>query len=131
MGKKTKLTTDRPLPSKEEILNFIQSTPGKIGKREIARAFHIKGGQRIALKRILKEMGEEGLIEGNRKKMRQPGTLPKVTIVKIVGQDPEGDLYAHPVEWNARKEGPLPTILIGEGKEHRGTPPGVGDRVLI
>ena len=130
MGKKTKQTTDRPLPTKEEILNFIQSTPGKIGKREIARAFHIKGGQRIALKRILKEMSEEGLIEGNVKKMRQPGTLPKVTIVKIVGQDNEGDLFAHPVEWNVKKEGPLPVILIGEGKEHRGNLPGVGDRVL-
>jgi len=128
--KKKNQTSDRPLPSKEEILTFMQDTQGKVGKREIARAFHIKGGQRIALKRILKEMAEEGLIEGNRKKMRQPGTLQKVTIVKIVGQDNEGDYFANPAQWNVQKEGPLPVILIGEGKEHRGKPPGVGDRVL-
>ncbi len=130
MVKKKKQTSDRPLPSKEEILTFMQDAQGKVGKREIARAFHIKGGQRIALKRILKEMSEDGLIEGNRKKMRQPGTLQKVTIVKIVGQDGEGDYFANPVQWNVHKEGPLPVILIGEGKEHRGSPPGVGDRVL-
>ena len=70
MVKKNKQTDDRPLPSKDEILTFMQNAEGKVGKREIARAFHIKGGQRIALKRILKEMSEEGLIEGNRKKMR-------------------------------------------------------------
>ena len=130
MVKKNKQTDDRPLPSKDEILTFMQNAEGKVGKREIARAFHIKGGQRIALKRILKEMSEEGLIEGNRKKMRQPGTLQKVTIVKIVGQDAEGDYFANPVQWNVHKEGPLPVVLIGEGKEHRGSPPGVGDRVL-
>lgn len=130
MGKKTNQPSDRPMPTKDEILNFVQDSQGKVGKREIARAFHIKGGQRIALKRILKEMTEEGLIEGNRKTMRQPGTIPKVTIVKIVGQDKEGDYFGNPIKWDESKEGPLPLILIGEGKAHRGTPPGVGDRIL-
>ena len=41
----------------------------KAGKREIARAFCIKGGDRIALKSLLAEMAEEGLLR------RQPQGL--------------------------------------------------------
>ena len=35
-----------------------------MGKREIARAFGVTGAERIELKRLLKEMAEEGLIDG-------------------------------------------------------------------
>ena len=35
------------LPSKEEILEFVRGANGKVGKREIARAFRVKGGDRL------------------------------------------------------------------------------------
>lgn len=129
MGKKT-TTQNHPLPSKEEILNFIQTSQGKVGKREIAKAFHIKGGERIVLKRLLKEMADEGMIEGNRKAMRQPGVLSNVSIIKILGQDEHGDFYGKPYRWDEANEGPAPIVMIGEGKSTRSTPPGIGDRVL-
>ena len=44
------------LPSKKEIFEFLETTSAKAGKREIARAFGIKGAERIALKSLLREM---------------------------------------------------------------------------
>ena len=49
MGKKAK-SKPQGLPSEAELLEFVQASGGKAGKREIARAFDIKGGDRIALK---------------------------------------------------------------------------------
>ena len=50
-------------PTKEAILAFIGTRPGKIGAREIARAFGLKNANRIALKQILRELANEGRIE--------------------------------------------------------------------
>ena len=47
-AKRTK--TVGKLPSKQEILDFLATATGEAGKREIARAFGVKGGDRIALK---------------------------------------------------------------------------------
>src|SRR5690606_16236855 len=44
---------DAHMPTKEAIAAFIAESPGKVGKREIARAFGIGGGERIWLKRML------------------------------------------------------------------------------
>src|SRR5262245_45974479 len=88
------------LPSKEAILDFIKSAfqdkrqVGALGKREIARAFSVKGGDRVALKQLLAEMTEEGLLSGNRKGFKKPGTLPAVAVLEIVARDAEGDLVA-------------------------------------
>ncbi len=67
---------DDCLPSREEILAFIAGereafggkTRGKIGKREIARVFNVKGPARIALKRMLKDLEADGAIERRRKR---------------------------------------------------------------
>ena len=45
------------LPSKQEILDFLATASDEAGKREIARAFGIKGGDRIALKALLARHG--------------------------------------------------------------------------
>jgi ribonuclease R len=44
---------DAGLPSREQVLAFIEDAQGKVGKREIARAFGVTGGEKIALKRLL------------------------------------------------------------------------------
>ena len=61
------------LPSRDDILKFIAESPGKVGKREIARAFGIKGGERIQLKGLIADMTAEGDLVGNRKAVRQKG----------------------------------------------------------
>ncbi len=125
------------LPTREDILSFLKREreagqgAGKIGKREIARAFAIKGADRIALKRMLKELEAEGAIERRRKVLHRPGTLPSVVLADITGRDKDGDLLAVPVEWDA-EHGPVPKILLMPSRQRPGAAtPGVGDRALI
>ncbi|MGF1619712.1 MAG: ribonuclease R [Rhodomicrobiaceae bacterium] len=118
---------EAPLPTKEAILEFIRSTPAKTGKREIARAFNLKGDSRIFLKKILRELAEDGLIAKRRKSLRGRGELAPVTVLEIVGNDENGDLYATPADWNEEDEGPAPRVLM---TLKRGRTPGMGDHVL-
>ncbi len=129
-------TPSRPasrLPSREEIIAFLgrEQGPAKIGKREIARAFRVKGADRIALKRMLKELEDEGAIERRRKQLHKPGQLPSVVLADIASRDSDGELIATPVEWDAA-QGPTPKIILHHGRRRPGTAvPGVGDRALI
>ncbi len=125
--------TDSPegLPSREEILKFLRESPGKAGKREISRAFNIKGGARIALKRMLSEMADEGSLAGDRKHLREKGKLPSVTVLEITGRDDDGDLLARPVVWD--EDGERPTVLVLTHRKptiDSEAQFGVGDRIL-
>ncbi len=120
------------LPTREEILKFISEAPQKVGKREISRAFGVKGGARIELKRLLEEMAQEGLISGNRKELRRKGGLPPVTVLEVTGRDDAGDLIARPTVWND-EDGPRPDVLIlthVERDKQTATELSIGDRVL-
>ncbi|MGB1088159.1 MAG: ribonuclease R, partial [Alphaproteobacteria bacterium] len=95
--------------------------------REIARAFNIKGDDHIALKELLRQMKADGLLKGNRKQARKPGTMPPVTILDITHESPEGDLVARPVKWDGED---TPQVLVHDAPTKGKTHPGVGDRVL-
>jgi ribonuclease R len=130
---KTKTTskkqTSGALPSKQEILDFLQSSNSETGKREIARAFGVKGGDRIALKELLRSMADDGLIAGTRRKLSRPGILPPVTVLDIVERDADGEFVARPSTW-PEDHGPPPRVLVRESKKERGAAVGIGDRVL-
>jgi ribonuclease R len=117
------------LPSRQEILDFLQSSTAQASKREIARAFGVKGGDRIALKELLREMADDGLIAGSRRKLTRPGTLPPVTVIEIVARDEDGEFVARPSSWD-EEHGQPPRILIVESKREAGPAAGIGDRVL-
>ncbi|NJM35456.1 MAG: RNB domain-containing ribonuclease, partial [Rhodomicrobium sp.] len=125
--KKNPGKAERGFPSKEEIVSFIRSSGAKAGKREIARAFNLKGDDRIILKAALRELAEEGRIAKNRRRLRSKGELRSVTVLEIAGQDEDGELYALPMDWNEEAEGPAPRVLI---KLKPGRMPGAGDHVL-
>ena len=122
------------LPSKEEIAAFIADHPGKAGKREIGRAFGIKGGaEKIALKAMLKEMEREGSVSRKRGRLTKPGHLPPVVLADIVKRDSDGDLIAVPAEWDEAEHGAAPQILViiaRRGKKPEFAP-GIGDRALL
>ncbi|TAL79219.1 MAG: ribonuclease R [Beijerinckiaceae bacterium] len=125
------------LPTREDILRFLKDEreagrgSGKIGKREIARAFGIKGSDRIALKRVLRELEAEGAIERRRKVLHRPGTLPTVVLADITSRDQDGDFLAVPIEWDP-EHGPIPTIVLMPARRRPGmATPGIGDRALI
>lgn len=132
MTRRRKHTAHGELPTKEEILSFVADNPGKVGKREIARAFGITGGARIGLKRLLRELAEEGHLENRRKKLRRPGDLPAVTVVSVNDRDDNGELIGEPVEWDLDENGPPPKVMVlAPSGKRAGRAPGVGDRVLV
>ena len=129
----------QPLPSRAEILAFIArereaagGQPVKIGKREVAREFGIRGADKIGLKAILKELLAEGEVEKRGKRFHKAGMLPNVVLADVTGRDRDGELVATPVEWD-EDNGPTPRILISAPRKARpGQPvPGVGDRGLV
>src|SRR5690348_17678471 len=88
------------LPSKADILAFIGDKPGKVGTREIARAFGLKNALRADLKRLLRELADEGSIEKRRKKLHHAGALPSTVLADVTARDSDGDLIATPDEWD-------------------------------
>ncbi|EAQ08098.1 ribonuclease R [Yoonia vestfoldensis] len=114
------------IPSKSEILAFIADNPTQTAKRDIARAFGIKGAARIDLKRILKELEEAGKLTKRRSSYRDAEDLPPVAVLEILAPDADGDLFARPLEWTG--QGPEPRVLM----LLRSSDPalGAGDRIL-
>ena len=106
--------------------------PKRIGKREIAKAFGIKGDDRIVLKAVLKELEAEGSIERRHGALSSAGSLPPQVLADIFGRDRDGELLASPVDWDLA-DGPAPRIALHLPRKPRpGEPvPGVGDRVLV
>ena len=118
--------TDR-LPAKQELLDWIRDNPKSVGKREIARAFGLKGAERVALREMLREMTEAGEIRRRQRKVENADLLPKVAILVVTGPDRDGDLLARPEKW----EGPddeRPVLLLRPRKSDPAF--GRGDRVL-
>src|SRR3954470_8856670 len=127
---------DSGLPSREQILDFIQSSDDPAGKREIARAFGLKGNEKVALKALLRDMADEGLIDSAPgRAFHKLGGVPKVTVLRVVDVDDSGRAWAVPERWEA--EGPPPRLRVMERrgvstKLRTGRDPAlaVGDRVL-
>ncbi len=114
--------------AKEDVLQFIKSSPGNIGRREIARAFGIKGADRIDLKRILKELAADGLIADSRHRVRKEA-IPQVGVIVIRSQDRNGDLIGTPLHWD-EEDGAPPRILLDITRQYSGPAIGIGDHVL-
>jgi ribonuclease R len=122
----------RGLPSKPELLAFIEARSGKVGKREIARAFGISGHEHIDLKHMLRELADEGHLERRRKKLHRSGKLPSVVLADVVARDTDGELLAVPTEWDEEAHGAPPRIRLHVPRRSRpGEIPGIGDRALL
>jgi len=123
-----------PLPTREELLAFIEESPGPVGKREIARAFRLRGPDRALLKDMLRDLADEGLIaRGRRRRVRRAGRLPPVAVVEITGIDADGEPLARPLAGaEGEDEGvesapPAIRIVVERGPGKAIAP---GDRVL-
>ena len=101
------------------MLSFIGSQPGKVGTREIARAFGLKNADRIVLKRMLRELRDEGRLESRGKKLHHAGTLPSTVLADVTARDSDGDLIATPDEWDEEAHGAAPKIRIHTARKAR------------
>ncbi len=102
---------ETPMPSREQIRRFIADSPGRVGKREIARAFRLGPEHRGALRGLLKSLAGAGdAAPAGHKRFRAPGRLPEATVVRVTGTDPDGDPIARPVAWEG--DGPVPVVYM-------------------
>ncbi|MEO6040979.1 MAG: VacB/RNase II family 3'-5' exoribonuclease [Croceibacterium sp.] len=123
----SKPSREAGLPSREQVLEFIQTSATPAGKREIAREFGLKGQEKIALKRLLKDMAEEGLIDGQKSAFHKLGGVPKVTVLRVVDIE-DGQAIAIPDSWQPDDAVPPPRLRLIESKKIAALK--VGDRVL-
>ena len=128
---KGKLT--QGLPTRQQVIDFITNSAEPAGKREIAKAFGLKGQEKIQLKALLRDMADEGLIDGNRTAFHRMGGVPKVTVLRVVDID-EGEAVAVPDNWQPDDATPPPRVRLIErvrGQKPRGSAAvKKGDRVL-
>jgi ribonuclease R len=123
---------DNGFPSRDAIVAFIRVHPGKVGTREIAREFGLKNADRAELRRILRELADEGTVAKRGRKIHEAATLPPTVIADITGRDTDGELLATPTEWDTEENGPAPKIRIHVPRRLQpGTAAGVGDRALL
>ncbi|CAK0769983.1 ribonuclease R [uncultured Gammaproteobacteria bacterium] len=119
-----------PFPTREAVLEFIRDSTTPVGKREIARAFHLHGDDRVLLKQLLHDLQTEGAVErghGHGRRVAPPSALPEVAVVIVSAINAEGEVIAQPQNWP--DSSPPPRIVMRP--EKRGQPAlAEGDRVL-
>jgi ribonuclease R len=133
-----------PFPTRDQVQEFIDGAKGRVGRREIARAFHIRGDDRRKLTTLLKELNfnksqsaarDDSARNEQSSQSPAPGrdappiranSLPDTLELIVSGTDREGELLARPAEW--RGPGAPPRIMVLP--QPRGQEPlGMGDRI--
>ena len=114
------------LPTRKQILEFIESSGQPAGKREIARAFGLSSHDKIMLKAMLKDMADEGLIDSAPgRAFHKAGGVPRVTVLRVVSVD-DGQVWAQPESWHA--DTPPPKLRVIE--RGRRSALALNDRIL-
>jgi ribonuclease R len=127
-----KKTSDNGFPDRRAIVAFIRNNPGKVGTKEIAREFGLKNADRAELKRVLRELADDGTIKKQGKKISETAALPPTLVADITSRDRDGELIATPTEWDEVESGEPPKIRIHLARKARpAATGGVGDRVLL
>jgi len=99
-----------------------------MGQREIARAFGLRGEERAWLRQTLRELEADGLIDqAHRRRIREQGHLPPVTIIEVRMVDEDGEVFCRPTRESEAAIAPLVRLVQGKG---RGPAVGEGDRIL-
>ena len=131
--------SDGGLPSREAVLAFLSGQPGpnglrpppRVSKRDVARAFGVKGDQRQALKLLIKDLEIDGEITRGRKVLQRQGQLPPMVVAEIIERDRDGDLVARPLEWRETGEAPRIHVRTPRLRRDKSPAPGLGARVLM
>jgi ribonuclease R len=119
------------LPGREALLAFIERRDGDVGTGEIAREFGLKNADRAALKQVLREMAEQGLIKKKGRAVKTAAAaLPTTVVADITGRDEDGEWLASPAEWDDEDDRPIIHIRR-QRRSAPGTEAGVGDRALL
>jgi len=116
------------LPEVSKIKDFIDKSQGPVGRRDIARAFGIKGAQRIALKQHLRQLETDGLIVvSKRKRFSASGNLPPVMVLEVTRITCDGLAFGRPLKTDLID----PEIKISIELSSKAPSFSVGDRILV
>ncbi len=111
------------LPGRDDVMNYLEQSGGALSEHDLARAFGVKGRDRLRLKRMLRDLGEDGTRPTRR---RRSGAPPSVAVLEIAALDADGEPLARLA---SEPEDTPPRIRLLTGGA-RAAAPGVGDRVL-
>ncbi|MBW7922252.1 MAG: ribonuclease R [Rubellimicrobium sp.] len=114
------------LPSKQALLDWIAEHPDESATRDLARAFGIRGKERVALRALLREMKDDGSIPRRRPARPVRNGLPPVGVIEITALDADGDLVARLPARDGRDEARV-VRLVADRAAGQLAP---GDRVL-
>jgi ribonuclease R len=118
----------QPLPSKSQLVEYIKQSPDTPSRRDIARAFGIRGPDRAWLRQVLWELEDDGLVIRHRgKRVGAVDRLPPVAVLEVALVDDDGDALCKPV---AEEEAAAAGDAIIRLVQKRGRAPDIGDRVL-
>ena len=113
------------LPDKDTLIAYLREA-GSAEKTDIARHFGLKGGDRRALREMIRELEAEGRLgKRGRKGFSEAGGLPPVGVADVIERDGDGELYVRLVE--ASPDAPRAILMPDKSK----AAPGLGDRVLV
>lgn len=116
------------LPDKDTLIAFLRDA-GSAEKTDIARHFGLKGGDRRALREMIRELEAEGRLgKRGRKGFSESGALPPVGVADVVERDVDGEMYVRLVDASA--DAPR-AILMPDRSGRTGPAPGMGDRLLV
>jgi ribonuclease R len=111
------------LPDRADIVDYLEHAGSELAERDVARAFGVKGRDRLRLKRMLRELDEDGPRPAGR---RRTNAAPGVAVLEVVALDEGGEPLARLA---SESEDAPPGIRLRPGSS-RAPAPGVGDRVL-
>ncbi|MDE3177398.1 MAG: ribonuclease R, partial [Pseudomonadota bacterium] len=122
-------------PSRAQILTYLEGGPSPTGvkpsprvtKRELARAFRVKGEGKGELKTLIRDLETEGAVKRGRKVLSRQGRLPAMLVADIVERAPDGAFVATPAEG----EGARVLIRPSRVKRDRAPAPSLGARALL
>jgi ribonuclease R len=117
------------LPDRETLIKVLRERrEADIG--DLAREFGLKGGDRRALREMLRSLqGEGALGKRGRKDFAEAGDLPPVGVVDVVERNADGDLFVRLVRGG--EDAPLALLAPGKHEAAAGPAPGLGDRLLV
>jgi ribonuclease R len=123
-------------PSRTEVLAFLSGEaapngkrpPARVTKRDLARAFRVKGEAKAGLKSVIRDLEQDGEVKRGRKTLSRQGRLPAMLVADITERTPDGAFVAAPAEDDVAAR-----ILIRPPRvqRERAPTPKLGARVLL
>ena len=116
----------------DKLLTFLKDSDTPLTKRELVKAFGLKGSDRIALKEALRELMHAGLIQKTATKAYAPAgadELPAVAVFQVTHLSMDGEVYARPMG-NPDLEKKLDKPILIEVRGSKKTCAD-GDRILV